>query len=52
LKLAAHYHKLSADQGSAGGQSNYGFCLAHDRGVEKDLKLAAYHYNLLLIKEM
>jgi TPR repeat protein len=46
LKLASYYFKLSADQGNADGQCNYGCCLEHGRCIEKDLKLAAYYFKL------
>jgi TPR repeat protein len=44
--MAAHYYQLSADQGDAGGQLNYGICLEHGSGVARDLEMAAHYYRL------
>jgi TPR repeat protein len=46
LSLAARCYKLSADQGHARGQFNYGVCLEFGKGVEIDLGLAALCYKL------
>ena len=43
---AARYCKLSADQGNACGQYNYGYCLEHGKGVEKDVCEAARYFKL------
>jgi TPR repeat protein len=45
-ELAAHYYRLSADQGNALGQSNYGWCLENGEGVAVDTGLAAHYYRL------
>jgi serine/threonine protein kinase len=37
---------MSADQGDAGGQYNYGICLKNGEGVAKDLKEAARYYKM------
>jgi hypothetical protein len=39
-KLAAQYYKLSADQGKAFGQFDYGLALKSGRGVSEDLDQA------------
>jgi TPR repeat protein len=44
--LAAHYFKLSADQGNAYGQCNYGVCLRDGDGVVMDKSLAAHYFKL------
>jgi TPR repeat protein len=44
--LAAHYYKLSADQGDAIAQHNYGRCLDKGEGVEMNKSLAAHYYKL------
>jgi TPR repeat protein len=46
LRNAAHYFKLSADQGRAGGQCNYGLCLHNGEGVSIDLRNAAQYFKL------
>jgi TPR repeat protein len=46
LESEAHFYELTADQGSAGGQLNDGFCLLNGRGVDLDLSLAAHYFKL------
>jgi uncharacterized protein YegL len=46
LVRAAEYYRLSAEQGDASGQNNFGICLQHGFGVEKDLVRAAEYYLL------
>jgi TPR repeat protein len=41
-----NYFKLSADQGIALAQNNYGFFLAKGRSVSIDLQQAAHSYKL------
>jgi hypothetical protein len=43
---APHYYKLSADQGDAMSQSNYGWCLDYGEGVAMDKVFAAHYYKL------
>jgi TPR repeat protein len=49
LTLAAECYTLSADQGHARNQCNYGICLVNGRGVGHDLRLGAEISNLLSI---
>jgi TPR repeat protein len=44
--MSAYYYKLSADQGNALSQYNYGFCLREGEGVEQDFRMAAYYFKL------
>jgi TPR repeat protein len=44
--LAAHYYKLSADQGNARAQFNYGFMLLHGDGISMNKSLAAHYFKL------
>jgi TPR repeat protein/serine/threonine protein kinase len=44
--MAAHYFKLSADQGNAGGQTCYGVSLRDGKGVPMDLGMAAHYFKL------
>jgi TPR repeat protein len=44
--LAAHYYKLSADQGFANAQFNYGVCLETGSGIEMNKSLAAHYFKL------
>jgi TPR repeat protein len=44
LKGAAHYFKLSVDQGNADGEYCYGLCLQYGTGISKDLKRAAHYF--------
>jgi hypothetical protein len=44
--LAAHYFKMSADQGNAFAQLNYGFFLANGDGISMNKSLAAHYYKL------
>jgi TPR repeat protein len=46
LRGAAHYFKLSADQGNAAGQFSYGLCLLNGDGVPIDLCVAAHYFKL------
>jgi TPR repeat protein len=46
LGLAAHFYKLSADQGNANAQLRYGFCLENGIGVAQNLGLATDFYKL------
>jgi TPR repeat protein len=46
LSEAVKYYKLSADQGNATAQSQYGYCLKNGKGIARDLVLAARYYNL------
>jgi TPR repeat protein len=43
---AAHYFKLSADQGHADAQSFYGCCLSNGDGVSMDKSAAAHYFKL------
>jgi TPR repeat protein len=43
---AAEYYRLSAEQGNADGQFNFGVCLENGSGVDKDLIRAAEYYRL------
>jgi TPR repeat protein len=43
---AAHYLKLSSDQGNAFGQCCYGVCLRDGRGISTDLGGAAHYLKL------
>jgi TPR repeat protein len=45
-KEAAHYFKLSADQGNPDGQWLYGECLRDGRGIPMDLQGAAHYFKL------
>jgi TPR repeat protein len=44
--LAAHYFKLSADQGNADAQYSYGIAFAIGQGIGIDKSLAAHYYKL------
>jgi hypothetical protein len=44
--LAAHYFKLSADQGNPHGQLNYGSCLMRGHGIQMNKSLAAHYFKL------
>jgi TPR repeat protein len=46
LVEAAKYFKLSADQGHAAGQNNYGFALKYGEGVPKNLVESAKYLKL------
>jgi TPR repeat protein len=46
LISAAHYFKLSADQGNAFGQCCYGICLRDGTGISQDLISAAHYFKL------
>jgi TPR repeat protein len=46
LKSAAHYLKLSANQGNASGQYGYGVCLRFAIGISSDLISAAHYLKL------
>jgi TPR repeat protein len=46
LEGAAHYFKLSADQGNANGQWRYGECLRDGKGIPIDLEGAAHYFKL------
>jgi TPR repeat protein len=43
---AVKYYKLSADQGLACGQLNYGYCLETGIGIETDVEEAVKYYKL------
>jgi hypothetical protein len=43
---SSEFYRLSAEQGNARGQFNFGFCLEHGQGVAKDLVRAAEFYHL------
>jgi hypothetical protein len=44
--LAAHYYKLSADQGDADAQFNYGILFSNGEGLAQDKSVAAHYYQL------
>jgi TPR repeat protein len=44
--LAVHYYKLSADQGFAAAQYNYGFMLARGEGISMNKSLAVHYFKL------
>jgi TPR repeat protein len=46
LRSAAHYFKLSADQGDPDGQCFYGLCLRDGKGISPDLRAAAHYLKL------
>jgi TPR repeat protein len=46
MRSAAHYFKLSADQGDADGQFCYGICLRYGKGVSSDMRTAAHYFQL------
>ena len=46
LAGAAHYFKISADQGHAQAQYNYGVMLYHGYGIEQNLYAAAHYYHI------
>jgi hypothetical protein len=43
---AAHYFKLSADQGNPSAQFNYGVCLQNGQGVSTNQSAAAHYFKL------
>jgi TPR repeat protein len=43
---AAHYYKLSADQGYAEAQFDYGMMLSHGEGISMNRSHAAHYFKL------
>jgi TPR repeat protein len=43
---AVKYYKLSADQGDADAQFNYGHCLQNGLGIETNVEEAVKYYKL------
>jgi hypothetical protein len=44
LNEAAHYFKMSADQGNAFGQMVFGFCVEAGEGVKQNVSEAVKYY--------